>query len=382
MSESLVQSVTINKYQFSKDGATEYALNMFMKNAWPIVYIIKNDELKEAYVGESTNAIYRMQNHLANPDRLKLKDLLVISCDKFNKSAVLDIESNLIKYMGSDGRYKLQNGNAGLVDHNYYQRDFYQSLFDKIWQFLLKENYAKNPLQRIDNSDLFKYSPYKALNDDQHESISQILKILSSVEQKTIFIEGGAGTGKTILAVYLIKLLNTSIQAYHVDESDEIYSEQILHVLEYRKKVGKPKTALVVPMTSLRKTLRKVFAQVKGLSASMVIGPSEVASAKEPYDVLIVDEAHRLRQRKNITNFASFDQANERLGFDKYTGNELDWIIKQSKVQILFYDQGQSIKPSDIGESVFKSKKKQLKVATIKISNACERRTGLHFIRK
>jgi hypothetical protein len=357
MSESLVQSVTINKYQFSKDGATEYVLNMFMKNAWPIVYIIKNDELKEAYVGESTNAIYRMQNHLANPDRLKLKDLLVISCDKFNKSAVLDIESNLIKYMGSDGRYKLQNGNAGLVDHNYYQRDFYQSLFDKIWQFLLKENYAKNPLQRIDNSDLFKYSPYKALNDDQHESVSQILKILTSVEQKTIFVEGGAGTGKTILAVYLMKLLNTSIQAYHVDESDEIYSEQILHVLEYRKKVSKPKTALVVPMTSLRKTLRKVFAQVKGMSASMVIGPSEVASAKEPYDVLIVDEAHRLRQRKNITNFASFDQANERLGFDKYTGNELDWIIKQSKVQILFYDQGQSIKPSDIGQSVFQSKK-------------------------
>jgi hypothetical protein len=78
MSESLVQSVTINKYQFSKDGSTEYALNVFMKNAWPIVYIIKNDELKEAYVGESTNAIYRMQNHLANPDRLKLKDLLVI----------------------------------------------------------------------------------------------------------------------------------------------------------------------------------------------------------------------------------------------------------------------------------------------------------------
>ncbi|MEY4573113.1 MAG: hypothetical protein RLZ10_2388 [Bacteroidota bacterium] len=378
MSESLVQSVTINKYQFSKDGATEYVLNMFMKNAWPIVYIIKNDELKEAYVGESTNAIYRMQNHLANPDRLKLKDLLVISCDKFNKSAVLDIESNLIKYMGSDGRYKLQNRNVGLVDHNYYQRDFYQSLFDKIWQFLLKENYAKNPLQRIDNSDLFKYSPYKALNNDQHESVSQILKILSDVEQKTIFVEGGAGTGKTILAVYLMKLLNTSIQAYHVDESDEIYSEQILHVLEYRKKVSKPKTALVVPMTSLRKTLRKVFAQVKGLSASMVIGPSEVASAKEPYDVLIVDEAHRLRQRKNITNFASFDQANKRLGFDKYTGNELDWIIKQSKVQILFYDQGQSIKPSDIGESVFQSKKNSSRL--LQLQSQMRVKGGLDYI--
>jgi DUF2075 family protein len=357
MSESFLQSVQINKYAFSKEGAVEYTLNAYMKNAWPIVYIIKNDALKEAYVGESTNAIHRMQSHLSNPNRLKLNDLLVISCDKFNKSAVLDIESNLIQYMGSDKRFTLQNANAGLVNHNYYQRDVYQELFKKIWEYLRKEDYAKNPLQRIDNSDLFKYSPYKALNDDQHKSVLQILQILSTGNNTTIFVEGGAGTGKTILAVYLMKLLSTEIQAFHIDESDELYTEEIVHVLEYRKKVTTPKMALVVPMTSLRKTLKKVFANVKGLSASMVIGPSEVASASEEYDILVVDESHRLRQRKNITNFASFDQANARLGFDKYTGNELDWIIKQSKVQVLFYDEGQSIKPSDVGHEAFKTKK-------------------------
>jgi len=378
MSDSFLQSVQINKYAFSKEGAVEYTLNTYMKNAWPIVYIIKNDALMEAYVGESTNAIHRMQNHLANPDRLKLKDLLVISCDKFNKSAVLDIESNLIQYMGSDKRFTLQNGNAGLVNHNYYQRDTYQELFKKIWEYLINEDYAKNPLQRIDNSDLFKYSPYKALNDDQHESVLQILKILSNETNKTIFVEGGAGTGKTILAVYLLKLLSTDIQGYHIDASDELYAEEILHVLEYRKKVAKPKMALVVPMTSLRKTLKKVFSNMKGLSASMVIGPSEVASAKEPYDVLIVDESHRLRQRKNITNFASFDQANAKLGFDKYTGNELDWIIKQSAVQILFYDEGQSIKPSDIGQEVFRTKKWNAKL--LKLQSQMRVKGGTDYI--
>jgi DUF2075 family protein/DNA replication protein DnaC len=378
MSESFLQSVQINKYAFSKEGAVEYTLNAYMKNAWPIVYIIKNDVLKEAYVGESTNAIHRMQNHLANPDRLKLKDLLVISCDKFNKSAVLDIESNLIQYMGSDKQYKLQNANAGLVDHNYYQRDTYQALFKRIWEFLIKEDYAKNPLQRIDNSDLFKYSPYKSLNQDQHESVLQILKILSAENNKTIFVEGGAGTGKTILAVYLMKLLSTDIQAFHIDESDVLYAEEIVHVLEYRKKVTKPKMALVVPMTSLRKTLKKVFSNVKGLSASMVIGPSEVAAAKEPYDILVVDESHRLRQRKNITNFASFDQANARLGLDKYTGNELDWIIKQSKVQILFYDEGQSIKPSDIGNEVFRTKKWNAKL--LQLQSQMRVKGGMDYI--
>jgi len=59
MSDTL-PAVQINKYAFTKEGAVEYALNAYMKNAWPIVYIIKNDKLGEAYVGESTNAINRM----------------------------------------------------------------------------------------------------------------------------------------------------------------------------------------------------------------------------------------------------------------------------------------------------------------------------------
>jgi len=59
MSDTL-PAVQINKYAFTKEGALEYALNAYMKNAWPIVYIIKNDNLGEAYVGESTNAINRM----------------------------------------------------------------------------------------------------------------------------------------------------------------------------------------------------------------------------------------------------------------------------------------------------------------------------------
>ena len=97
MIDDFVSSVEINKYSFSKAGSAEYVLNTYMNNLWPVVYIIKDDEIGEAYIGESTNAINRMKNHLANEDRKKLADLLIISCDKFNKSAVLDIESNLIQ---------------------------------------------------------------------------------------------------------------------------------------------------------------------------------------------------------------------------------------------------------------------------------------------
>jgi DUF2075 family protein len=41
------------------------------------------------------------------------------------------------------------------------------------------------------------------------------------------------------------------------------------------------------------------------------------------------------------------------LGFDIHEGTELDWILKQSKNQIFFYDEGQSIKPSDIDQAKF-----------------------------
>jgi len=351
MIDDFVSSVEINKYSFSKAGSAEYVLNTYMNNLWPVVYIIKDDTIGEAYIGESTNAINRMKNHLANEDRKKLADLLIISCDKFNKSAVLDIESNLIQYMSSDGRYKLQNGNTGLINHNYYQREQYQGLFDNLWEHLLVEKYAKNPLSRIDNSDLFKYSPYKSLTNDQHDSVLEILSLLTKKEENTIFVEGGAGTGKTILAIYMMKLLKTDLMDYHLDEEDESYSSELAMISKLKIKLKNPRVALVVPMTSLRKTLKKVFANVKGLKSSMVIGPSEVS--KNEYDVLIVDEAHRLRKRKNITNFKSFDDANKLLGFDIHEGTELDWILKQSKNQIFFYDEGQSIKPSDIDQAKF-----------------------------
>ena len=351
MIDDFVSSVEINKYSFSKAGSAEYVLNTYMNNLWPVVYIIKDDTIGEAYIGESTNAINRMKNHLANDDRKKLADLLIISCDKFNKSAVLDIESNLIQYMSSDGRYKLQNGNTGLINHNYYQREQYQGLFDNLWEHLLVEKYAKNPLSRIDNSDLFKYSPYKSLTNDQHDSVLEILGLLTKKEENTIFVEGGAGTGKTILAIYMMKLLKTDIMDHHLDAEDETYSSELRMISQLKEKFPNPRVALVVPMTSLRKTLKKVFANVKGLKSSMVIGPSEVS--KNEYDVLIVDEAHRLRKRKNITNFKSFDDANKLLGFDIHEGTELDWILKQSKNQIFFYDEGQSIKPSDIDQAKF-----------------------------
>ena len=67
-------------------------------------------------------------------------------------------------------------------------------------------------------------------------------------------------TGKSVLAVYLMKLLNTDIQDHHIDETDDTL-EQLRSIIKER--YPNPKVALVVPMTSLQ-TLKVLGS--KGLS--------------------------------------------------------------------------------------------------------------------
>lgn len=93
--------------------------------------------------------------------------------------------------------------------------------------------------------------------------------------------------------------------------------------------------ALVVPMTSFRTTLKKAFRHVSGLNPGMVIGPAELA--KQQYDIVLVDESHRLRKRKNLgAYFGSFDKACTALGMDKHRCSEVDWVRQQARKAIFF----------------------------------------------
>ena len=196
----------------------------------------------------------------------------------------------------------------------------------------------KNLLE-LENSDVYKYSPYKSLSPDQYNSILEILKSYSSGKIKKIFVNGCAGTGKTILAIYLIKLL-TTLSQYELNDLD-IEDETLLLELDAfkQKNPDKLRIGLVVPMTSLRSTLKQVFKSVHGLSSSMVIGPTDVV--KKKYDFLIVDEGHRLTRRKSIMGYGAFDNVNKELGLyhtekidgkdvqsAEKNGTQLDWIIK------------------------------------------------------
>jgi DUF2075 family protein len=357
-------SVNVKSYPFNKLDIGLISNDAFARDAYPIVYILYNTETMMAYVGESTNAINRMNNHLAHPEKQNLKWVYIISDESFNKSAALDIESNLIQYMTAAGDFKLLNGNGGVSSHNYYQKNEYFKVFKEVWSKLSFENIRMKDLLELENSDVYKYSPYKSLSPDQYNSILEIFKSYSNGKIKKIFVNGSAGTGKTILAIYLIKLL-TTLSQYELHDLD-IEDEALLLELDSfkQKNPDKLRIGLVVPMTSLRSTLKQVFKSVHGLSSSMVIGPTDVV--KKKYDFLIVDEAHRLTRRKSIMGYGAFDNVNKKLGLyhtekidgkdvqsAKKNGTQLDWIIKSSKFQLFFYDSEQSIKPADVRKESF-----------------------------
>lgn len=349
----------IGRYDFDSTLFLEFQNNHYAKNLWPVVYILSDGNIKEAYVGETTDSYNRMSSHLKNNTKSRLSAVHIITSEKFNKSATLDIESNLIKYISGDGQYKLLNANIGLANHNYYQKkEVYWDIFKSIWSKLRSEGITKHSIDYIDNSDLFKYSPYKTLSSEQRGGLLIILRSLLHDDYKNIVVEGGAGTGKTILAVFLFKLLNSTNEDFNFKEFGDDETEFIQLILALKQKYPKPKMALVVPMSSFRNTIKKVFKNVKGLSANMVIGPAEVVNDK--YDIVVVDESHRLRRRINLgAYYGAFDKVCEKLRLNKNTCSELDWITHQAKTSVFFYDEGQSIKPSDVRKEDFSKLKTQ-----------------------
>jgi len=378
MSQALDFSINIEEYDFNKSSLDKnISKNIWVRNQWPIVYFIQNKNEKIAYVGESTNAYMRISNHVNNKHRQRLNRISIIGSDQFNKSATLDIESQLIQYIFSEGTYSLQNGNNGLSFHNYYQRSLYSNLFEEVWSKLLEKRIVSKTLKEIQNSNFFKYSPYKSLNQDQYKSVLEIIESLNKKDSAHIFVKGTAGTGKTILATYLMKLLNSNVEDLNTEETDNEAYREIELLKAFREKYKQPTIGLVIAMASLRKTLQNVFDKIPGLSSSMVISPSDTFQKR--YDLLIVDEAHRLRQRKNISWMGVFTKNNKKLGLGN-DGTELDWILANSSHQIFFYDSAQSVKPSDISHNRFKALLDQLSTIKLELKSQMRIKAGPDYI--
>jgi uncharacterized protein len=344
----------IEKFPFDPAAISFWAEAESLGANWPVVYTLSND--KQIYVGETLSAVTRLNQHLATTKKKSLSRVQIILNEKFNKSVCLDLESQLIQYLAADGTHQVLNANSGIRDANYYDRDKYRESFNELFDALVADGLLSKSIPEIINSNLFKFSPFKAVTIEQASALNGILERITA-DLKTggesqLIVQGDPGTGKTIVAIYLIKLLRDIAMATEEElgEDDSIFAE--FFTPELSKLFGGLKIALVVPQQALRKTLEVVFTQTPGLHKDMVFTPFEVAESKEDFDLLIVDEAHRLGQRANQNSAMQnkkFTELNIKLfGSDDKSITQLDWIQLKSRHQLLLLDTAQSIRPGDL----------------------------------
>lgn len=160
-----------------------------------------------------------------------------------------------------------------------------------------------------------------------YETAIKLAKESSPTNKNVLIVQGGPGTGKSVVAV---NLLVNIIQ-------------QLRLVAQYITKNAAPRAVYEAKLTgSMRKS-----------AISNLFTGSGSFHSLEPnaFDVLVVDEAHRL---------------NEKSGMFKNIGeNQVKEIIKSSKLAIFFIDEDQKVTFSDIGSKEEIEKWANLENATI-----------------
>lgn len=302
------------------------------------LYILENG--KTAYVGETKHPVQRSKEHEHIGDLCSKHSFVrihIITGQTFEETPAKHYETLLRRLMKADGKFKVINAERDEWQH-YYRKNEFELYFDQLWLVLEKKGLVNHKdFQSVLNLSSYKFSPDIGLTTLQCETLTSIMHTLDSMETdphasgflpRPILISGDAGTGKTVVATSLFYKLRT---------------------LEQYKDL---KIGLVYAVSSTRTEIQEVFKTVPGLYKKDVIAPSAVA--KEYYDIIICDEAQRLRRPNNAGRFYTsyMKRINVSLGLDPEC-DELDWILKNSGHQILFYDEKQSIAPSDILKDSF-----------------------------
>ncbi|MBU8786210.1 MULTISPECIES: DUF2075 domain-containing protein [Bacillus] len=317
----------MNELVFEKREFTPDHVNVVKAmhiNNYPIVYILYNEQKKPtAYIGQTVQAARRLKNHIDDEQRKSLNRFILIGHEKFHQSATYNIESNLINYFIADNRYQLQNVSQtrSREMHNYYQKPFYnEEIFQVIWEKLREEKIVGDSLENLRNKDIYKLSPYKELSPQQLDIKNKILNFCKENIQKegnhVIVIEGDAGTGKSVL---LSSLFNT-IQ--DLAKSEDPF-------------LGETDNYLVVNHSEILKTYKNIANSLPNFKKKIYLKPTPFINEKTKTgaiaDIVLVDEAHLLlTQEDSYNNFRC--------------QNQLDEIIKRSRITIAFFDPKQVIK--------------------------------------
>jgi len=226
------------------------------------------------------------------------------------------------------------------VDDNCIRNDFYQGYIDKAPLFLKHDalklrEFIKKYIKTGDQSDILfridngKIRPSKSLADALSNMIKGNTEFYMIDDQKVVFetakklalnssennknvliVEGGPGTGKSVVAInLLVQLIKTGQFAQYVTKTSaprDVYFEKLSRD---KKKIE----------------LKQLFVG----SGSFMQTPAN------SFNTLIVDEAHRLT---------------EKTGFYRMGNNQVEEILDAAHCSIFFIDENQRVSLEDYGE--------------------------------
>ncbi|WP_207636368.1 DUF2075 domain-containing protein [Desulfosporosinus youngiae] len=298
-----------------------------------VVYIYKGTKSNKIYIGQTKHFTERNKQHYNGQEKkfniADFDQVIILISTYFNGSALDDVESQLITYFMADNpkskKQLVQYDNDEIINRtngnsvNDY-RDREKVASEVILPFWEKELYPNGwvgtpTLEELRNKALVKYSPIKELTIQQMD----LLKEIESNPDKSFVINGDAGTGKTVLLTHMVaKLLK------------EKPNQRIAVVLQ----------------PNWIKTAKDIF-RVYGMNNSnlTLATSTQLINADENYDVVIVDESHKL-SRKFPKQMASFNEVYKgRFAQDE---NHLDALKKLGSQIVLMYDILQAIRPANI----------------------------------
>lgn len=314
---------------------------------YPTIYFhissAKNFKQYDIYIGETIDIIKRTKEHIMSSFKINTwqnkhydrneKKLYIIGHDYFNKSLTLDLEDKFIKYMlSSPSINRLWNCRSN-GQNKYYTKTEKNRIFNEIWNNLNAINPKIFPIRDIiENSAIYKTSGQDRLTSSQEEIqdiiINKVFNSINSKEHELVFIEGSAGTGKTVLTNSVFHKL--------YEKYNEITND--LHDFKCCLMVNHDQQFLVYDEIARRTGLSDKYGEV-------IFKPTRFInefSPDNPIDVAFVDEAHLLLTQ----------------GKQSYRGeNQLKDIIERAKITIVMFDKNQILTTEQIIESDYIRKK-------------------------
>ena len=306
-----------------------------LKNA---IYIYRGTKSKKIYIGQTIHFIDRHKQHYNGTEEkfniANFDQVIVIFSVHFNRSALDDVESQLITYFTADNSKKagtvsfdnddVINRTGGNSVNEYVGRENIVS--DVILPLWEKELYPRGwvttpTLDELRTKELVKYSPIKQLTAEQGQLITEII----NNPDRNYVINGDAGTGKTVLLTHLAaNILKDRPEA----------------------KIG------VVVQPNWEETGLNIF-KVYGMNSNYlsITTTTKIITENKRYDVIIVDESHKLSRRYGKQH-PSFGQVYNIQGFED-CNSHLEILQKMGQQIILMYDVLQSIRPANITREMF-----------------------------